>query len=110
MLCMDPKQRVSVQKCLESKWLTGLYAATMESHVKKMREIRQTKGQRMLMSEQQQRHYDEQQLDRCPELFDLSGEFESKINTLFGVRHLMYEELINFHRNRQRKYKRIVSK
>ena len=78
--------------------------------MKKMRELRVAKGQRILLSEQQQRHYDEQQLDRCPEYFDLSGEFESKINTEFGVRHLMYEELINFHRNRHRKYKKIVAK
>merc|ERR1719242_1133208 len=52
MLCMDPKRRVSVQQCLESKWLCGLYGATMDSHVKKMRELRVSKGQRVLLSEQ----------------------------------------------------------
>jgi len=31
--------------------------------------------------------------DRLCEKFDLSFEFESSINTLFGVRHVMYEEL-----------------
>merc|ERR1712154_90183 len=100
------------EQCLQSDWLKGLYAATMESHCKKMRDLRKGSmgGKGMVLSEQQQRRYDEQQLDQCHEPFDLSGEFESKINTLFGVRHLMYEELINFHKNRQRKYKRIVAK
>jgi len=36
----------------------------------------------------------------------LSGEFEAKINTLFGVRHLMYETLVNFHKNRHRNLRR----
>jgi len=33
------------------------------------------------------------------EKFDISFEFEKKINTKFGVRHMMYEELRNFKKN-----------
>jgi len=33
------------------------------------------------------------------EKFDISFEFEAKINTKFGVRHMMYEELRNFKKN-----------
>jgi len=41
--------------------------------------------------------------DRLCEKFDLSFEFESSINTLFGVRHVMYEELKCFEKNRLKK-------
>jgi len=33
------------------------------------------------------------------EKFDISFEFEAKINSKFGVRHMMYEELRNFRKN-----------
>jgi len=37
------------------------------------------------------------------EKFDISFEFEAKINTVFGVRHMMYEELKNFKKNNRSK-------
>jgi len=33
------------------------------------------------------------------EKFDISFEYEAKINTIFGVRHMMFEELKNFKKN-----------
>lgn len=105
MLTMDPSDRVSVQGCLQSDWLKDLYNATVQSHIKKVREIRKTKA---AVSNNDNDTIDSptknEELDHSQEPFDLSGEFEAKINTLFGVRHLMYEELINFHRNRHKKF------
>ena len=117
MLTMDPHQRISVQGCLQSEWLKDLYNATVQSHIKKIREIRKTKA--VIQSGNNNKHNintmnisprspasdssNDDELDYCKDTFDLSGEFEAKINTLFGVRHLMYEELINFHRNRHKK-------
>jgi len=37
------------------------------------------------------------------EKFDISFEFEAKINSKFGVRHMMYEELRNFRKNYREK-------
>merc|ERR1712013_129791 len=88
MLEMDPKRRVSVRQCLESDWLRPMYAATKKAYVVKH-------GKESV-----------ERLDVCERKFDLSGEFEAKINTLFGVRHLMFEELVNFHKNRQRSMRR----
>mmetsp|Transcript_2453 Transcript_2453/g.3970 ORF Transcript_2453/g.3970 Transcript_2453/m.3970 type:complete len:919 (+) Transcript_2453:93-2849(+) len=120
MLSMDPNQRISVQGCLQSEWLADLYNATLQAHIKKIREIRKTKAHsqgphvvdadndvnihELKDKEEDSEEQQEEELDRCTETFDLSGEFESKINTLFGVRHLMYEELVNFHRNRHKKF------
>ena len=107
---MDPNQRISVQGCLQSEWLSDLYNATVQSHIKKIREIRKTKASAQGLNDDNNNtnikpdSVNEEELDHCDELFDLSGEFEAKINTLFGVRHLMYEELINFHRNRHKKF------
>jgi len=45
------------------------------------------------------------------EKFDISFEFEAKINTVFGVRHMMYEELKNFKKNiRSKRAKKISVK
>ena len=116
---MNPSDRVSVQGCLQSEWLKDLYSATVQSHIKKIREIRKTKAvsqgiivdnddskmdPSLALKLEDDTSAEEEELDHCKELFDLSGEFEAKINTLFGVRHLMYEELINFHRNRHKKF------
>ena len=98
---------------MQSEWLQDLYNVTVQSHIKKIREIRKTKANSQGVSVDDDVEpglllkndtSDEEELDLCTELFDLSGEFEAKINTLFGVRHLMYEELINFHRNRHKKF------
>merc|ERR1719242_422923 len=80
LLEMDPFRRISVEQCLQSDWISHLYVATKRSRNKRRRE----------------KNLPEEPMDVCAEKFDLSGEFEAKINTLFGVRHLMYEELINF--------------
>eukprot|EP00485_Elphidium_margaritaceum_P004011 CAMPEP_0202687718 /NCGR_PEP_ID=MMETSP1385-20130828/3363_1 /ASSEMBLY_ACC=CAM_ASM_000861 /TAXON_ID=933848 /ORGANISM="Elphidium margaritaceum" /LENGTH=775 /DNA_ID=CAMNT_0049342557 /DNA_START=47 /DNA_END=2374 /DNA_ORIENTATION=+ len=127
MLEMDPNRRISVQQCLQSEWLKELHDATLTAHVRRMREVQKTKayskGQSPAPNENENDNdaaaatatataatsplslsmaAEEVEMDRCDRKFDLSGDFESKINTLFGVRHLMYEELINFHRNRHR--------
>eukprot|EP01084_Bolivina_argentea_P281119 480941_1 len=99
MLQMDPNQRLTVDGCLESQWLCDLYHATKQSHYKKVNEL-----QKIKQHTTNQLLPPPSPLDKCQQKFDLSGEFESKINTLFGVRHLMYEELINFHRNRHRRF------
>ncbi|ETO07515.1 mitogen-activated protein kinase 6 [Reticulomyxa filosa] len=49
--------------------------------------------------------YREKDEHRPVEVFDLSFEFERQINTLFGVRHMMYEELITFSKNHKDKNK-----
>lgn len=90
MLTMDPKRRQSVEQCLHSEWIVHLYAATKKGYIKR-REAKELKAQ-----EQGRILPADPGLDVCHEQFDLSGEFEAKINTLFGVRHLMYEELVNF--------------
>lgn len=40
--------------------------------------------------------YREKDYKACPK-FNISFEFEAKIKTAFGVRHMMYEELNNFY-------------
>ena len=45
-----------------------------------------------LASRKRDRHYKE-----CPK-FNISFEYEKKIKTSFGVRHMMYEELCKFHK------------
>jgi len=45
----------------------------------------------------------EKDVHRPVEVFDLSFEFERQINTLFGVRHMMYEELTSFSKNIKKK-------
>eukprot|EP01084_Bolivina_argentea_P105759 189398_1 len=45
-----------------------------------------------LSSRKKDKHY-----KICPK-FNISFEFEKKIKTSFGVRHMMYEELVNFHK------------
>ncbi|ETO19177.1 hypothetical protein RFI_18054, partial [Reticulomyxa filosa] len=49
--------------------------------------------------------YREKDENRPVEIFDLSFEFERQINTLFGVRHMMYEELVNFSKHQMKKAK-----
>ncbi|ETO23796.1 hypothetical protein RFI_13380, partial [Reticulomyxa filosa] len=49
--------------------------------------------------------YREKDANRPVQVFDLSFEFERQINTLFGVRHMMYEELINFPKHQMKKAK-----
>ena len=46
-------------------------------------------------------YYQEQhcKLRECP-TFDLSFEFEQSLKTEFGVRHMMYEEIVNYKKNR----------
>lgn len=43
--------------------------------------------------------YKESDYKTCPP-FDLSFEFEAAIKTAFGVRHMMYEEVLNYRKNR----------
>jgi len=43
----------------------------------------------------------------CP-TFDLSFEFEAAIKTAFGVRHMMYEELLNYKKNRYQRLKQKI--
>jgi len=43
--------------------------------------------------------YKESDHKTCP-TFDLSFEFEASIKTAFGVRHMMYEEVVNYKKNR----------
>merc|ERR1712083_1198213 len=90
MLAMDPHRRASVEECLESEWVAHLYATTKKMHLKRR------EAKLKAATEEGITLPDDPGLDVCPQTFDLSGEFESKINTLFGVRHLMYEELVNF--------------
>jgi len=45
-----------------------------------------------LASRKKDKHY-----KSCPP-FNISFEFEKKIRTTFGVRHMMYEELVHFHK------------
>jgi len=47
--------------------------------------------------------YREKDENRPVEVFDLSFEFERQINTLFGVRHMMCEELLNFPKHQAKK-------
>ncbi|ETO17375.1 hypothetical protein RFI_19947, partial [Reticulomyxa filosa] len=49
--------------------------------------------------------YREKDEHRPVQVFDLSFEFERQINTLFGVRHMMYEELLNFSKHQMKKAK-----
>jgi len=48
--------------------------------------------------------YKENDFKTCS-TFDLSFEFEETIKTSFGVRHMMYEELLNFKKNHQQRPK-----
>eukprot|EP00497_Spongosphaera_streptacantha_P004179 TRINITY_DN501_c1_g2_i1.p1 TRINITY_DN501_c1_g2~~TRINITY_DN501_c1_g2_i1.p1 ORF type:complete len:208 (-),score=45.85 TRINITY_DN501_c1_g2_i1:2-625(-) len=48
--------------------------------------------------------HDEQKETIC-EPFNIGFEFEKSINTLFGVRHMMYKELKEFKANRQKRQK-----
>ncbi|ETO18651.1 hypothetical protein RFI_18611, partial [Reticulomyxa filosa] len=47
--------------------------------------------------------YREKDEQRHVDIFDLSFEFERQINTLFGVRHMMYEELASFSKRQLKK-------
>ena len=77
MLSMDPKRRATVEQCLQSEWIAHLYSATKKGYIKR-RKAKELKSDTPLP--------DDPGLDICAETFDLSGEFEAKINTLFGVR------------------------
>jgi len=48
--------------------------------------------------------YKESDCKTCPK-FDLSFEFEAAIKTAFGVRHMMYEEVIHYKENRYQRLK-----
>lgn len=76
MLRVDPGKRLSVDDALKHPWIIQY-------------ENEFNRGERY-------------KYQTCPR-FDLSFEFEKKITTSFGVRHMMYEELVNFKKNRQKK-------
>jgi len=104
MLAMDPHRRVSVEQCLESEWVANLYATTKKMHLKRR------EAKLKAAAEEGITLPDDPGLDICPQKFDLSGEFEAKINTLFGVRHLMYEELVNFKTFSRNRWNQMMSK
>lgn len=56
-----------------------------------------------LASRKKDRHY-----KKCPP-FNISFEFEKKIKTTFGVRHMMYEELVQFHKRIVQKEKELLT-
>ena len=80
MLSINPNNRIGVNNALKHEWLSDLYKGVI---------LKQAKN-----------GINAQMIDICPKKFDLSFEFEKSIKTIFGVRHLMYEELNNFHKNR----------
>jgi len=71
MLRLDPGLRISVEDALE------------HSYFKEVREL-----------------HGKERETTC-ERFDISFETESKMNSKFGVRHMMFEELKNFKKNRK---------
>jgi len=104
MLRLDPKQRVTVGECLKSEFVRHLYAATQKAYERRKR------GKEMRAAAEGLVLKADAGLDRCHEPFDLSGEFEAKINTLFGVRHLMYEELVNFKTFNRNRWSQLMAK
>lgn len=104
MLCMNPNRRITVQQALEHPWINPLYRTAISSLRKA--KTRTLKKINMLTHEITDGEI-EMQMDVCREKFNLEFEFERQINTIFGVRHMMYEELHAFSKKRAQKARRI---
>ena len=84
LLEINPNKRITVDEALKHPWLNGLYRSLVHKSIKSTGIDK----------------------DICVNKFDLSFEFEKSIKTLFGVQHMMYEELNGIYKIKNKKIQR----